>query len=502
MRRRLAALLLALVAVFGVSVVAAPQPARADGIIGNGIEGACRVASGPVLGTILGIKGKVSGIGGLTGSPLCDKLGDAAEEKIKEEWKNVWDSVLGDVIKSAADGVKWVIKKVLTVALMGPSVDLSATGLWGTVDENKDGEPDATLSGMLMWLGLVIAAGGVLWQLGKMAVTGQVKHLGRAMAGWVENIILSAIGVSLFALLLIAADALSAGLVNATFANDGKAYERILAVMMPNGISNPILMLGVVQVLLIVGFIQLIMVFLRQSAIPIICLLLPVAGGGRTGGDATRQWAPKLITAGLVVVTYKPILAIIICTGFAEFGHAQTLAEWLRGCATLILGVIAPGPLTRIFAPFGEVVGAGMASGGASGALGAAAGYIGGKAGGDSGSDGGGDNGGGEVNAVQHAQFVEQSMGKQGQGQEGGQGGDVQAQAARNEATANIPAQATGPEGVVGQTANTASTTGTATTVAAGAATAGVALGVQVMDGINDGIQGAAGQIGGGGDQQ
>ncbi|MFJ3914354.1 hypothetical protein [Streptomyces vinaceus] len=490
MRRRLAALLLALVAVFGVSVVAAPQPARADGIIGNGIEGACRVASGPVLGTILGIKGKVTGIGGLTGSPLCDKLGDAAEEKIKEEWKNVWDSVLGDVIKSAADGVKWIIKKVLTVALLGPSVDLAATGLWGK---------DATLSGMLMWLGLVIAAGGFMWQLGKMAVTGQAKHLGRAMTGWVENIILSAIGVSLFALLLIAADALSAGLVNATFADDGKAYERILAVMMPNGISNPILMLGVVQVLLIVGFIQLIMVFLRQSAIPIICLLLPVAGGGRAGGDATRQWAPKLITAGLVVVTYKPILAIIICTGFAEFGHSQTLAEWLRGCATLILGVIAPGPLTRIFAPFGEAVGAGMSSGGASGALGAAAGYFGGKVGGDSGG-GGGD---APVNAVQHAQFVEQSMGKQGEGQgpEGGQGGDAQAQAARNEATASIPAQA-GPEGVTGAATTTGTATGTATTVAAGAATAGVALGVQVLDGINDGIQGAAGQIGGGGNQQ
>ncbi|MFF2331868.1 hypothetical protein, partial [Streptomyces sp. NPDC058103] len=101
--------------------------------------------------------------------------------------------------------------------------------------------------------------------LGKMAVTGQVKHLGRAMTGWVENIVLSAIGVSLFALLLVAADALSAGLVNATFADDGKAYERILAVMMPNGISNPILMLGVVQVLLIVGFIQLVMVFLRRG---------------------------------------------------------------------------------------------------------------------------------------------------------------------------------------------------------------------------------------------
>ena len=101
-----------------------------------------------------------------------------------------------------------------------------------------------------------------------------------------------------------------------------------------------------------------------------------MAGGGRVGGDATRQWAPKLITSGLVIVAYKPTLAIIICTGFAEFGHSKTLAEWLRGCATLVLAVLAPGPLTKIFAPFGAAVGGGMAAGGASGALGAAAGYM------------------------------------------------------------------------------------------------------------------------------
>ena len=141
--RRLAAVLLALVAVFGLSV-SAPQPAAADGPIGNGIEAACRVGTGPVLGTILGIKGKVTGIGGLTGSNMCDAVGDAGEKKIKEEWKEVWDSVLGDVIRSAEDVVKWVIKKVLTVALLGPSVDLAATGLWGK---------DATLAGMLTWLG-------------------------------------------------------------------------------------------------------------------------------------------------------------------------------------------------------------------------------------------------------------------------------------------------------------------------------------------------------------
>ncbi|PNG20229.1 hypothetical protein [Streptomyces cahuitamycinicus] len=509
--RRLAAVLLALVAVLGMSV-SAPQPARADdGPISGGIEIICRGVSGPILGTILPGGGTAPGRpGSLTGSDACDAIGKVGAKKVREAWDNVWESVLGDVIRSAMDVTKWVIKKTLTFALLGPSVDLEGTGLWGG---------KATLAGMLTWLGLVIAVAGVIWNLGKMALTGQGKHAGRAMTGWIENFFLSFLGVSLFALLLVLGDALSTGLVNATFSDDGDAYERIVAVMLPAGIYNPITTLCVVAVLLLIGFIQMVMIFLRQSAIPIICLLLPVAGGGRAGGEATRKWAPTLITTGMVIVAYKPIVAVIICTGFAEFGHSKTLVEWLRGCATLVLAVVAPGPLTKIFAPFGAAAGAGMSAGGASGALSAAGSYLGGKMGSKDKDGGGSDSGGGAAPAdpVSHSKFVEQSMGSQSQsqgggGQDGGAGGDAQAQAARNEAGARVPGQA-GADGAAGADAAAAgasSSAGTGTAAAgAGAGVAGAAgtaaagagavgVGIQVLDGVNDAIQGASGQMGGG----
>ncbi|MFC9164410.1 hypothetical protein ACFTZ8_26825 [Streptomyces fungicidicus] len=497
MRRRLAALLLTLAAVLGLAL-STPTPAAAiDGP--NPVDIGCRVGSSSLLDLLPGSPG--GGSGKITGADVCEKIGDAAEKSMKEPWKALWESILGDIVKSAADVVRWIIKKVLTVALLGPSLDLEATGLFGQ---------DATLAGMLTWLGLVIAAAGAMWQMGRMAVTGQSKHLGRAALGWVENTILSAVGVAMIALLLAAGDALTTGLVDATFADDGKAYETIVAALVPAAISNPITMLCVIAVLLLVGFIQLIMVFLRQSAIPILCLLLPVAGGGRAGGDATRQWAPKLITSICVVIAYKPILAVIICTGFAEFGQAKTLAEWLRGCATLVLAILAPGPLTKLFAPFGAAVGAGMSAGGASGALSAAAGYVAGKN-----KDSGGDSGGGvaPTDAVTHAQYVAQQMGRQdqgggdgGAGQDGGQGGDAQAQAARNEAS-RVPGQAgaEGPAGADAATAGTSSATATGT-AAAGAGTAaagavGIGVGIQVLDGVNDAIQGASGQVGGGNQQ-
>ncbi|MGK9462786.1 hypothetical protein ACSLFT_22500 [Streptomyces sp. G6] len=518
-RRRLAALLLAFVAVLGVPA-SVPQPARAaDGPVSDMLEGGCRFATGSILGTVMPgghIRRAPGTPGSLTGWGGCDVVGEVGEEKVKEAWKAVWDSVLGDVINSAADVTKWTIKKVLTVALLGPSVDLEGTGLFG-----KDS--DVTLAGMLTWLGLVFATAGAMWQIGRMAITGQSKHIGLAMLGWVESTVLSAIGVALIALLLTAGDALTTGLVHGTFENDGAAYEAIVGVMVPAGVTNPVTMLCVVTILLLIGFVQLVLVFLRQSAIPVQCLLLPVAGGGRVGGDTTRQWAPRLITSILVVIAYKPILAVIICVGFSEFGHAGTLAEWLRGCATLILAILAPGPLTRLFAPFGEAVGGGMASGGAGGALSAAGGYFKGK------QEGGGKGEGGvaPMTPLEYARYVEQSMGSRQppddlddrhdpgrsnstrpNGPDGAPGHDAQQHAARNE-TNRVPGQATTGQGAPsGNTpglpgGGSSTAAGTSKAAGGGAAVAGGAgIAIEVLDGVNNTLQDSSRQIGNGGSSE
>ncbi|MFD7753268.1 hypothetical protein [Streptomyces sp. NPDC059757] len=489
--KRILALLLAAVAAL---CVLTPSPAVADGPIHDGVEIACELGGTGAIGSILG------------SDDLCDVVGDVVEKKVKDEWKSVWDSVIGDVIRSSQDVAKWMLKILLTLALQGPSLNLEATGLFGQ---------DASLAGMLVWLGWVIASLGLMWQLGKMAVTGQMKYAGQAMLGFLQNALITGVGVTVVAMLLKLGDAMTTGLVNVTFDNDGEAYERIVKVMIPAGIANPITVLGVVQVLFWVGLIQLVMVFLRQSAIPLQCLLLPIAGAGRMGGDATRQWAPRLITSILVVIAYKPILAIIICTGFAEFGHSSTLSEWLRGVATLVLGVLAPGPLSKLFAPLGAEMGAGLSAGGALGAAAGAGAYLGKAVGGDGASSGGGGGGGEPTTAVEHARYVEQSMGTRGgQSPDGDAGGEAVAQAARNDAGAQVPAARSAEAGATtgaqtagagaagaeaaGVGAGSGAAAGTAAAGGAAAAAGPVAIGIQVLDGVNDAVKGASGAIGGG----
>ncbi|MGW1365222.1 hypothetical protein ACWCQP_48745 [Streptomyces chartreusis] len=69
----------ALAAVFGVSVVAGPQPARADGVIGDVIDGACQISLGQIIGSGTGNPAACAN----GAANLCDKIGEVTEKKIK-----------------------------------------------------------------------------------------------------------------------------------------------------------------------------------------------------------------------------------------------------------------------------------------------------------------------------------------------------------------------------------------------------------------------------------
>ncbi|MET9466620.1 hypothetical protein ABZY44_17785 [Streptomyces sp. NPDC006544] len=484
--KRLVAILLAAVAILALALVpqaAADDPKpKKDGAVSQGVDVGCRVVTGSsALGTAARLVGTV-----VAGRDACDVVGDKVEEKVEEYWQSVWDSVIGDVLRSAVDVVKWLLRTVFTMALLGPSLKLEDTGLF---------EADAKFSGMLVWLGWVIAAFGTMWSIGKAALSGKAQDWGRVLIGYAQNALLSGVGLTVVVMLLKLSDALTNGVVNATFKD--KTFDRLVEVLMPAAVLNPVMVLGIVQVLLLVGIVQLVLTFLRESAIPIQCLLLPIAGAGLMGGESTRSWTPKLVTSICTVIAYKPIVAVIICAGFSEVGRAHSLVEWLRGVATLCLAVIAPGPLTKLFAPLGAEIGAGLNGGGALGAAANVAGsYFGGKGGGDdpdpSGGGGGGGDGGG-TDAVSQSQYVEKSMGPQSQGDPGEAGQDALAQSSRN---AQVPAQG-GPEGAVG--GGTEAATGLAATGTAAAATGGATLALQVLDGVNDAVQGAASTMGDGG---
>ncbi|MFE4973352.1 hypothetical protein ACFRAR_14710 [Kitasatospora sp. NPDC056651] len=476
MRRRLSVLLLVLMTLVGGVMVGRPAMADdKDGIIGSIIEAGCD----------FGVVGMFDHV---TDGHHCKSLGENVNETISTEWRDLWNSAFGELLKAGIEFVKGLVRFTLTVALQGPSLRLEDTGLFGE---------RATLAGMLVWLGLVVSAAGLAWQIGRMAVTGQMRHLGLALGGWLQNCLLCAGGVFGVALLLRTGDVLTDGLVDRTFGDSGAATGHIVDVLVPD-VVNPFIVICGLLVLVPVGFVQLVLIFLRNSAIPVQCLLLPIAGAGRVGGETTRKWAPLLIRSILVGIVYKPMVAVIICCGFAEFGHAGTVVEWLRGLTTLMLGALAPAALVRIFGPVADEVGSAMGSGGAVAAMSAAGSYVSHRrrSGSETDDSGGAGAEGGTrpVSAVEHARRVEQAMsansGADGQAETGS---EALSHAARNSAAqaGHIPAPSTPLDGAPGAP-------GAAGSGVAGAAAGGAGLTIQVLDGLNDVVQRGAGEIGNG----
>ncbi|MEV4000517.1 hypothetical protein AB0K62_33410 [Streptomyces halstedii] len=116
-----AAPLLFLIALLGV-LIAPPAFARdTPGPVSKITEYACEGAtSNTTVGSIL-----KAGADIVAGGNVCKKAGDKVEEKMEDWWQSIWDSVIGDLIRSGIDAAKWQLRVALTVSLMGPSLDLA-----------------------------------------------------------------------------------------------------------------------------------------------------------------------------------------------------------------------------------------------------------------------------------------------------------------------------------------------------------------------------------------
>lgn len=114
------------------------------------------------------------------------------------------------------------------------------------------------------------------------------------------------------------------------------------------------LMIILYIVALIMGLVQALLMFIREAALPIMVLLLPIAASGQIGGGIFKRWLPGLLTLVATVLLYKPMLAIVFAVGFADWTQATDIMGIIRGMITLAIGVIAPGVMLKAFKPMME----------------------------------------------------------------------------------------------------------------------------------------------------
>jgi hypothetical protein len=354
------------------------------------------------------------GSGNIIGGGLCKASQIAAPAAQKEFNSQLNDSIVKPIAQAIADFTTTVIKDGLAWWLTLPSVQVESSGVT-SICKGQVQNPDAScsggsgsgnslsLQGILYGVGVLIATLLTIIQGIRTAIRRKGTPLMEALQGLLVMVLVCGVGIGVIDGLLAGSDVLTDAILNTAFNGKANAPDVLVKVLLPTSgplAANPMAVILMAVVVLLVGMVQCILLFLRQAAVPIQALMLPVAGAGQVGGPSTRQWLPRLMTAIMTVIVYKPLAALIIAVGFVEVTNAPDIVSWIRGVVTLVLSVVALKALIGVFAPLGVAVGGGSGGGMLGPALAAAAGAMGrGRGGGSS----------APTSAVDHAKDMERS---------------------------------------------------------------------------------------------
>ncbi len=397
-----------------------------------------------------------------------EKANEAVKDGASAATKALASTVIGDAAESMAEFATEFVKVTFTWWLMTDSVQVKDSGVLGDPDQPNDPTKSLSLHALMVGIGAGIATILVMFQGIRMIIQRKGTPLAQIFQGLLLNVVVSAAGVGVIDALLIASDQLTKAILYVGFGGDIDVPGRMAALLLPE-IGNPMGLLTIALIALVVSGVQVVMLFLRQAAIPIQALLLPIAGAGQVGGDSSRQWLPRLFTAIMVIITYKPMAALIIAVGFTEMAYGNGIIDFIRGVVTLVLSIIALRSLLALFTPLGLSMGTAVAAGGG---LGGALGMVGGAlashmggSGGPGGAGSGGGGGGGST-AASHAADMERNRPPAGNDADTSEGST-----AVKQSSASIPQQQGGESAAAAEGASAAAA-GAGQAAAAGGSTA------------------------------
>jgi len=128
-------------------------------------------------------------------------------------------------------------------------------------------------------------------------------------------------------------------------------------------LTNPVMvfLLGVLCFLL--ALVQWIFGFIRQAGIVVLASMIAFAAAGQLSSWG-RQWFPRIASAIVALVLYKPMAAMIYSIGFTFMGTGHDLSTAVIGVMVIALAVIALPAMMKFFSFVGNGIGGGGGGGG------------------------------------------------------------------------------------------------------------------------------------------
>ncbi len=247
------------------------------------------------------------------------------------------DAATGLVGNAFADamreGAAWVIETTVGWWINVPAVDLTRS-------------PADTIRGYVLWLALVVATAGVIWQGIQLAVSRKPDPLLNVGRGLFLVALWSAVGILGPALALRAGDAFSSWVLGE--AAGGRAADRLVAVasLAPIQSAGAVIVLGLLM--MIAGLVQAVLMMFREGSLVILAGVTVLAAAG-SFSTATRPWLPRVIGWMLALICYKPVAALVYASALALVGDSSDPRTLLVGLSMMVLAIVALPALMKFF---------------------------------------------------------------------------------------------------------------------------------------------------------
>ncbi|WP_017975789.1 hypothetical protein [Actinopolyspora halophila] len=212
-------------------------------------------------------------------------------------------------------------------------------------------EPISILWPMMLWLSGVIALGLFFWQVTMTGLRGGSGFL-RLVGGPVQYGIALAVTTGMVGVFLAAADGVTNGILEyglqASNFQDALEHTSFTDGAVDSVKAN---VLGLCAVFGIIptGVGYVLEMLFREAAIYILVATIPITAAGLLA-DVTKNWYWKALRWMLASILMKPVLALTLVLGVSIAGGSKGLSGLLAGTGVLMISLVAPFAVFKLFA--------------------------------------------------------------------------------------------------------------------------------------------------------
>ncbi|MDQ0823797.1 type IV secretion system protein TrbL [Arthrobacter sp. V1I7] len=277
------------------------------------------------------------------------------------------DDAIGNLAKSITEGMSQMVTTLSTFWVSMPTANLaSQDGLTPTPVVGFVNSELGYWTLALAVLSVILGGTRMIWE----QRGAPLKDLLRSL---LTLTLVSGLGLAVISILVIAADAFSASIIDR--ATDGKGFAHAMAILVmtnQTGVGVFILIiLGLVG--LLASLVQIVLMIVRGGMLVILAGILPTTAAF-TNTEMGRQWFQKAVGWTIAFILYKPAAAVVYAVAFKLMGSSggNVLLGSITGFALMIVALLALPALMRFVTPMVGAVASGS-GGGAGAAVGALA---------------------------------------------------------------------------------------------------------------------------------